>query len=415
LTSYFNNNLTFNLQYKAGRINQQKLKRGLGMKYNRTFSHTQVGFIGVLAEPVHVQSGMEYVKEMFLNNPDLPAVPIEGDIGVIGFVERDEFMKKHGMIDNLLHNNLEHYVEQKTVSVDAREHVERILPLLVKSGNRIVENCMIYHLGKYYGVLNTHVLLNHIFNLRDGALKRAQSIQTYFTGENDYTHGNFNAHVYLEQAHALGGDFFQMTHLSDEISVVSCFDVSGKDIQASLMTGFISGYIAGFKKHIDKENINPSNIVLNLHEIVKDYTPDDIFVAGVMVFYNSDKKEITIFNMGYSPIYMITKTENKWKIKKRNPGLPPLGFPSFIIEDNSSVTLHQDKNLILFGYSDGLTDAHDSHGNEYGEQRITDNVQKLLAAGTREIARRMLEDVKDFVGTSPRTDDCTVFQINFEE
>ncbi|MFW5807850.1 MAG: PP2C family protein-serine/threonine phosphatase [Spirochaetota bacterium] len=381
------------------------------MEHHRKFQHTQVGFVAVLTEPVHIETGMEYVKNIFQENKNLTAIPVEGDSGVIGIVEKKTLLKEHGVLDNLLHGKLRHFLNENVSIVDAREHVERTLPLLLGSSPEIIEHSMVFHLGKFYGILNTHTLLNHIFALRNDSLERAKTIQTHLTGTSTYTHGCFHAAVHVEQAHALGGDFFQMCRLSDCVSIVSCFDVSGKDIQASLLTGLISGYFSAIETSPKVLGFGEEEIVHNLHQIIRNRTPDDIFVAGIMIFYNSESRTINMYNMGYSPVYIITREENRRKIRVKNPPLPPLGFPSLTLDRDSVLTVRQGDNLILFGYSDGLTDAHDQHGNEYGEERVTQMVQKVLGEKSTDIADRLLENVMSFIGTSPRTDDITVFQI----
>ncbi len=383
------------------------------MNYNRTFTHTQVGFITTLVEPIHVETSLEYVKKIFKENEVYTAIPIEGDMGVVGMIERDEVMKEHGMIDNLLHNKLSYYLDKKAVIIDAREHVERALEQLV-TPDHMINNCMIFHLGRYYGIIHTLTLLTHIFKLRTDTLNRARTIQTYFTGENDFSHDSFKAHVSVQQARALGGDFYQMSKLNDTESLVSCFDVSGKDIQASLMTGLICGYFASLEQIAQKGRVDSMEVVHDLHEIIRQKTPDDIFVAGIMIFYDSVEGAISLYNMGYSPVYIIRKEENKRKIRLRNPSLPPLGFPSLMCDEKSVIKLKAEPNLVIFGFSDGLTDAHDKHGTEYGDERVTKMVQQSLTEGSSEIAKRLLADVNEFVGNSPRTDDITVFQVSIE-
>ena len=96
-----------------------------------------------------------------------------------------------------------------------------------------ISNCAVYHLGKFYGVLSTERLIKHIFHLRNTELEKAGIIQEKMTGSGIYDEQGLFVDVKLKMAHNVGGDFYHVKKLSKDLCLISCFDVSGKDVSAA--------------------------------------------------------------------------------------------------------------------------------------------------------------------------------------
>ena len=57
--------------------------------FENSFNERQIGSIVMTIEPVSSRASLDVVLEMFEQQPDLTAVPIEKDDAVVGVVERD--------------------------------------------------------------------------------------------------------------------------------------------------------------------------------------------------------------------------------------------------------------------------------------------------------------------------------------
>ena len=61
--------------------------------FENSFNERQIGSITMAIEPVSSRASIDVVLEMFEQQPDLTAVPIERDDAVVGVVERDVIEK----------------------------------------------------------------------------------------------------------------------------------------------------------------------------------------------------------------------------------------------------------------------------------------------------------------------------------
>ena len=85
------------------------------------------------------------------------------------------------------------------------------------------------------------------------------------------------------------------------------------------------------------------------------------------------------------------------------------GIPLGIFEDASyrveTTRLGAGDYLVIF--TDGVVEAINSKGDEYGEAELTRLVDRRVAAAPSELLRGLLEELNAFVGNTPQHDDMT--------
>jgi phosphoserine phosphatase RsbU/P len=79
------------------------------------------------------------------------------------------------------------------------------------------------------------------------------------------------------------------------------------------------------------------------------------------------------------------------------------------LTNDFNVPLERDDCLIL--YTDGVTEALDAEGDEFGLERTIQAVQASAAEGASAIIKRVTDDVRNFVGGQPQSDDITLIAI----
>jgi len=74
------------------------------------------------------------------------------------------------------------------------------------------------------------------------------------------------------------------------------------------------------------------------------------------------------------------------------------------------VSLERDDCLVL--YTDGVTEALDSEGYEFGLERTVQSVRASAMQGASAIVTRVIDDVRNFSGSQPQNDDITLIAIH---
>jgi sigma-B regulation protein RsbU (phosphoserine phosphatase) len=68
---------------------------------------------------------------------------------------------------------------------------------------------------------------------------------------------------------------------------------------------------------------------------------------------------------------------------------------------------------LLIAYSDGLTEAENPDGQEFGEQRVLDVALRLNQAPAGAVLKNLLEVVDQWTGPAEQTDDITLIVARF--
>jgi len=87
----------------------------------------------------------------------------------------------------------------------------------------------------------------------------------------------------------------------------------------------------------------------------------------------------------------------------------PLGIRAGAVYESGSTVLQAGDWLVIF--TDGLVEAMNERGEEYGKPRLLEVLRAGASSGPDELLRRMLGDVDAFVGTTPQHDDITCMLV----
>ena len=86
-----------------------------------------------------------------------------------------------------------------------------------------------------------------------------------------------------------------------------------------------------------------------------------------------------------------------------------LGVEQNIEYAENSVTLRQGDSLVL--YSDGVTEATNESGEEYGLDRLREVITAASSQGADEITRAVFDSVREFAGEATQSDDITCLTV----
>jgi len=393
-------------QYSNDAIRDSVTDRLKGL--SDSFSILTVGHITKFIEPFNSSIGIAEALERLASMQDASSLPIEGDRGVMGIVQKKNLLKKKTALMSVTDPPVEKFLETQAVSVDSSENCEKVMELLLKGDpEKLYDDFMIYQHGKYFGIGTFADLSRNIAEIRNVDLEKAKRMQTFLMGRNEIRNHGIAVESYVRMAREIGGDYLQCMDISDTLSMIASFDVSGKGTAAALLTSTLSSFFSTLKVEGTLRAQGPRSIVNMLNRVVIDQTAEEVFVAGAFVFIDRATAEVTFFNCGYSPIFAFytdgESGKSKGKIIKSD--LWPLGINEFADVRGNSFPFYQ--NLRVFMYSDGLTEARNERGELYGEERL----KKFLFPRCMKKAKAIVDDLdaelKGFVGAAPRADDIT--------
>lgn len=138
-----------------------------------------------------------------------------------------------------------------------------------------------------------------------------------------------------------------------------------------------------------------------LNTLVYDATPKNRFATFVYVLYDASTRRVRLCSAGHNASLLISNGEAKWI---RPPGIA-LGLMRTAAYEQVEFTLAPGDRLIL--YTDGITEARNTHEEEYGEDRLVQFALTLGDLPAEESLTACIAQVDHFAGSTPQHDDMT--------
>ena len=208
-------------------------------------------------------------------------------------------------------------------------------------------------------------------------------------------------------ARHVSGDYFDYIRLGETSYGIAIADVSGKGVPASLIMAMCRSVL----RSKAPDNASPADVLQKVNRQLFPDIKEDMFISMAYVLLCDETGAVTLCRAGHdAPLLYSAKDSSVTAI---NPQGMALGIDSGDVFDrvtrNFSVTLERDDCLIL--YTDGVTEALDAGGMEFGMQSVIQSIRASAAAGTPAIIRKLTDDLRDFAGATPQNDDITLIAI----
>jgi len=130
------------------------------------------------------------------------------------------------------------------------------------------------------------------------------------------------------------------------------------------------------------------------------------FTTAFIAEYEPGRRRLTYINAGHNQPILRRKSGG---IERLDAGGLPLGIKADALYETGTVTLEAGDWLVVF--TDGVVEAINGAGVEYGEARLIE----LLNGGTDlppvKMLSRIMVNLDSFVGTTPQQDDITCVVI----
>jgi phosphoserine phosphatase RsbU/P len=201
---------------------------------------------------------------------------------------------------------------------------------------------------------------------------------------------------------AVGGDFFDYVTLADGSFGFALGDVAGKGPPAALLTAKLQGIFTSYTASCQ----SPAQTMAHVNHVLIGRPIEARFAT---MFYGVISAEglLTYCNAGHNPPLLLTRQG----IRRLETGGLVLGlFPQPIYEE-ASCDLEPGDILVVF--SDGVTEALNPSGTEFGEERILAVLEQRASDDPPLLLARLLAAVSDFATGAVQNDDITAMVVRY--
>jgi sigma-B regulation protein RsbU (phosphoserine phosphatase) len=220
-------------------------------------------------------------------------------------------------------------------------------------------------------------------------------------------HQNIEVAARFEPASQIGGDLYDFLTPDPNTLVVAVGDVSGKGVPAALYGAFVGELVRSrtFRRRYTPIRSSPGDVLASMNTILHDRQLEAYFCTLCYAMFDFERRLLTIANSGLPyPIRWSAGTCAKIEL----PGVP-LGLVPETRYDELTFELVPG-DLYVF-CTDGVSEAADLLGQEFGAARIMETIQRLHAEPTQGIIDGVFEAVATFRRDGSPADDMTAVAV----
>ena len=203
-------------------------------------------------------------------------------------------------------------------------------------------------------------------------------------------------------AREVGGDFFNYFLLRDGSIALLVGDVSGKGVPAALLMANLQ---ATLRARLPMER-DLARLAEQLDQEIASSTPPEVYLTLFMGVLDREKSELCYVNAGHNTQYLLRSSQTLERLESTGR---PLGLlPGGEYEDRR-VTLGEGDSLFL--YTDGLVEAEDETGEEFGRTRLEEMLVEEHSLDLDHLIAKVDQSVRVHRGIREARDDATIVAL----
>ncbi len=206
----------------------------------------------------------------------------------------------------------------------------------------------------------------------------------------------------MHPARGLGGDYFDYFPIDAHTTQIVIADVAGKGVAAALL---MSATAAAMRLEANR-NRNMLQQVERLNTEIGAVSDPEKYVTLLVAEIDTNKRKIHYVNCGHNPALLFRAKTGT--LTRLDSSCPPIGLSPEEICEQAAEDLMTGDVLVL--YTDGVTEAENRLGEEFGMERLSATVLSGSSLSAEDLMRNIYNAAADFCGDN-FNDDVTILVV----
>lgn len=213
--------------------------------------------------------------------------------------------------------------------------------------------------------------------------------------------------AFLEQTRMVGGDLYDAAVREDGRVVFLQADVAGKGVGAALLAANI---LSAFRILRDLDEFTIEGAVHRVSRHIAESSPDVQFATLFIGLLDPVTHRVSYVNAGHNPPLLLRRDGS---VAELSSGNLPIGIDESCTWTQDTVDLAPGERLLV--YTDGVLDATNEAGAQFGRARLEDYARTNNRQGPETFIAGLLESMESFTGDAPQADDLTLLLVARDE
>ena len=238
----------------------------------------------------------------------------------------------------------------------------------------------------------------------EAQLEIARQVQLELLPASDPEVEGFDVSAYIFPTEEVSGDYYDWVRIFDDQIGIIVADAVGKGIPAALLMAFLRASLrasvqVGYAPHIAFSKVS---------SLLRESIDDNQFITAIYGILDSTNKTFVFSNAGHNPPLLI-KPDGEYRFVEY--GDMPLGMFDDLHYHQHFIRFDDEQTLVI--YTDGITEAANESGEEYGQDRLAKRVLEGLQVRlpAKQLIDHVRKGVADFTERKFLDDDGTLFIV----
>ena len=213
---------------------------------------------------------------------------------------------------------------------------------------------------------------------------------------------------FCEPARGVGGDYYDFINFDNSSQLgLAIADVAGKGMPAALLMSTVQATLRSLTARNGSNtpaNSELSSIVSKLNRLLFNTTNGEHYVTFFYATFDQATQRLTYVNAGHNPPLYLSDDSDLEVRQLTSGGLVAGAFEHSAYEQE---TVQMKANDLLFLYTDGLSEALNVEGEEFGTSRIMDTLKSIKTLSADQIRDVVVRRVKEWCSGMSLYDDLT--------
>ena len=202
-------------------------------------------------------------------------------------------------------------------------------------------------------------------------------------------------------AQTVGGDYYDFLSVPPGLTGLAIGDIAGKGVPAALLMAGLQASLRG----LTLAGISDvAELMEKLNILVYDATPANRFATFFYGLYNPATRGLRYSSAGHNPV-LLHRSRRDEMVWLKTPGCA-LGLRRTSTYLAAEIFLEPGDAVFL--YTDGVTEARNPEGEEFGELRLERAVRQCADRSAEDGLRVLMEEIEAFGAGAAQHDDITV-------
>jgi len=241
-------------------------------------------------------------------------------------------------------------------------------------------------------------------------LKIAKEVQKRLLPTNMVLNDHMQIHAFSKAADDVGGDYYDIYPYPDGKKIaLTIGDVSGNGTTAS----FNMAQMKGIFQSLIQLGVPADQFMVYANNAVSACLEKASFITLSLFIIDLENSTFEYARAGHCQSLHYAAKEKAFKIlEQKGLGLGILrneGYKSHIEKFNYSF----EKNDVLIMYTDGIIEANNAAGDEYGFDNLKQVLEQNISLAPKQLSEKVLHDLYEFTGKRELNDDYSIIILKF--